>query len=113
MQTSCWKSALPCPVKRTRTNCYVLFWMRPFYSEEIIETIDSFVRVMSTAIDARSPYNANHLRNMVKYGERFLDYPAEIGYGWQLGEQERRQFLMSVWLHDVGKLVIPLEVMDK
>ena len=83
------------------------------YSEEIIETLDSFVRVMSTAIDARSPYNANHTRNMVKYGERFLNYLASIGYAWQPDEQERRQFLMSVWLHDVGKLVIPLEVMDK
>ena len=82
------------------------------YNAEIIETLDSFVRVLSTAIDARSSYNANHTRNMVKYCERFLDWTAERGL-WVMDETERRQLLMSIWLHDVGKLVIPLEVMDK
>ena len=82
------------------------------YNAEMIETLDSFVRVMSTAIDARSPYNANHTRNMVKYCERFLTWAAERGL-LVMDETERRQLLMSVWLHDVGKLVIPLEIMDK
>jgi len=83
------------------------------YAKEITELLDSFVRVMSTAIDARSPYNANHTRNMVRYGGRFLDWLSETGSDWTFNDEQRRQFLMSVWLHDVGKLVIPLEVMDK
>ena len=28
-------------------------------------------------------------------------------------DEERDSYLMSVWLHDIGKLVIPLEIMDK
>lgn len=83
------------------------------YSNEITGMFDSFIRVMSTAIDARSPYNANHTKNMVAYGEKFLDWLRDTGNEWQLDDATRRQFLMSVWLHDVGKLVTPLEVMDK
>jgi len=83
------------------------------YSAEVVELLDSFVRVMSTAIDARSPYNANHTRNMAKYAERFLDWLQGQNHPWSFNQQEKRQLLMSIWLHDVGKLVIPLEVMDK
>ena len=83
------------------------------YETEIIELLDSFVRVTSTAIDARSPYNANHTRNMVLYGGRFLDWLDETNNDWHFSAPERRQFLMTVWLHDVGKLVTPLNVMNK
>ena len=83
------------------------------HSMEIMELLDSFVRVMSTAIDARTPYNANHTKNMVRYGEKFLQYLRETDHSWQMDEQQEKEFLMSVWLHDIGKLVIPLGVMDK
>lgn len=82
-------------------------------SAEIEELLNSFVRVMSTAIDARSSYTADHTRNMVRYGENFLRWLEQNHSGWHLGKMEQRQFLMSVWLHDVGKLVVPLEIMDK
>jgi len=83
------------------------------YAEEIEDLLESFVRVMSAAIDARSPYNANHTRNMVKNAEGFMDWLEQTGNPLQFDAKSRQQFLMSVWLHDVGKLVIPLEVMDK
>lgn len=82
-------------------------------SEQILETLHSFVRVMVEAIEARSAYNANHTRNMVRYADRFLDYIAEAGVERKLTDEERDSYLMSVWLHDIGKLVIPLEIMDK
>ncbi|MBQ2880142.1 MAG: GAF domain-containing protein [Anaerotignum sp.] len=83
------------------------------HSREIMELLDSFVRVMSTAIDARTPYNANHTKNMVRYGGNFLQYLRDTNHEWQMDEQQEKEFLMSVWLHDIGKLVIPLGVMDK
>ena len=83
------------------------------HAQETMELLDSFVRVMSTAIDARTPYNANHTKNMVKYGKRFLQYMRETENEWQMDEEQEKEFIMSVWLHDIGKLVIPLEVMDK
>lgn len=83
------------------------------YSAEVVKLLESFVAVMSDAIDARTPYNANHTRNMVQYGERFIDWLNRYCTGWNMSEQERKEFLMSVQLHDIGKLLIPLEIMDK
>ena len=82
------------------------------YANEVTALLDSFVRVMSTAIDARSPYNANHTRNMARYGQKFVAWLNETG-AESFAEDRERQLLMSVWLHDIGKLVVPLEIMDK
>lgn len=84
------------------------------YSKQIEDMLDSFVKVMSAAVDERSPYNANHSRNMVKYADKFIDWlNGNEELEWKFDEQKKRIFLMSVWLHDIGKLVIPSEVMDK
>ena len=84
-----------------------------FYSEQITQLLDSLVGALSTAIDAYTPYNANHTRNMVKYATRFLDWLDETNNTWRFDPDMRRAFLLSVWLHDIGKLAIPLEIMDK
>lgn len=83
------------------------------YAEQVAGLLDSLVGALSTAIDQRTPYNANHTRNMVKYAARFLDWLERTGNDWSFDADRRRAFLLSVWLHDVGKLVVPLEVMDK
>ena len=83
------------------------------YAEQITGLLDSLVGALSTAIDQRTPYNANHTRSMVKYAARFLDWLERTGNEWSFDTDRRRSFLLSVWLHDVGKLVVPLEVMDK
>jgi hypothetical protein len=101
------------PVIRSLASQAAICLTNKNYAAEAERLMDSFVRVMSTAIDERSPYNANHTRNMVKYAERFMDRLRERGDARTFTSDERRQFLMSVWLHDVGKLVIPLEIMDK
>lgn len=83
------------------------------YSREIVTLLESMVQVTSTAIDARSPYNANHSKNMAKYGGNFLQWLQEKKHPYQLTEDERKELLMAIWLHDMGKLVTPLEVMNK
>lgn len=83
------------------------------YAAQITALLDSLVGALSTAIDERSHYNANHTRNMVRVGSNFLNYLEQTNNPWQFDETRRHAFLMSVWLHDVGKLVVPLEVMDK
>ena len=83
------------------------------YADQIQKLLDSLVGALSTAIDQRTPYNANHTRNMVQYASHFLDWLEETGHPWAFDAQKRRNFLLSVWLHDVGKLVVPLSVMDK
>ena len=83
------------------------------YSHQIRDMLDSYVRVMSTAIDARTPYNANHTKNMVAYAKRFISWLQEHRAIWNFDENKTQEFLMSVWLHDVGKLITPMEIMDK
>ena len=83
------------------------------YSDQIHKLLDSLVGALSTAIDQRTPYNANHTRNMARYAEHFLDWLDKTNHAWKFDTQRRRTFLLSVWLHDVGKMVIPLSVMDK
>lgn len=85
------------------------------YIREIQELFRSFVRVMSSAIDERSPYNGSHTRHMAAYCEKFLDYLNAQAEGGEppFPPPRREELLMSVWLHDIGKLVIPLEIMDK
>lgn len=83
------------------------------YAEQVTALLDSLVGALSSAIDQRSPYNAHHTRNMVRIAEAFLDDLAERQDPHAFDENRRRAFLMSIWLHDVGKLTVPLEIMDK
>ena len=81
------------------------------------DMFQSFVQAMSAAIDERTPYNAAHTRNMVRYGDCFLDYlnqkDDEAGRERRFTAEKKEHFLMSVWLHDIGKLVTPRCVMNK
>lgn len=83
------------------------------YSHQIRHMLNSFVQVMTTAIDKRTPYNANHTKTMVLYAERFIDWLNAQSLSWKFSEEDKQMFLMSAWLHDIGKLVIPQEIMDK
>lgn len=83
------------------------------YIEEIKELFHSFVRVMSSAVDERTPYNGSHTRHMAAYGDRFIDYINSRGEKPYFSARRKEEILMSIWLHDIGKLVTPLEVMNK
>ena len=87
------------------------------YIEDIRGLFQSFVKVMSSAIDERTPYNASHTRHMVQYGSHFIKYlnqkSREENGKCLFTPAQEEELLMSVWLHDVGKLVTPLEVMNK
>ena len=82
-------------------------------AEQAQRLLDSVVMTLSQAIDERSSYTANHTRNMVRIAEAFLDWLNKTNNPRKFDESRRRSFLMSVWLHDVGKLAVPLEIMDK
>ena len=82
-------------------------------AQEVTDTLHSFVEVMVDAIDARSAYNANHTRSMVRYADKFIDWLRETDNEWKFTDDEKDAYLMSIWLHDIGKLIVPLEVLDK
>lgn len=87
------------------------------YLEEINRLFHSFVQVMATAIDARTPYNVNHTRNIAVLAERLARHIDQLDRGPLAPEKfdiERvSQLVMAAWLHDIGKVAVPLRVMDK
>ncbi len=84
---------------------------------DIENLFNSFVEVMATAIDSRTPYNANHTRRVALLaGELARAINQEKSTGKQVAvfsEEQIAQLVMAGWLHDIGKIATPLEVMDK
>ena len=82
-------------------------------AEEITDLLHSFVSVMVDAIDTRSSYNANHTRSMARYAKKFVEWLQASDDAWHFDEDKKDAFFMSVWLHDIGKLLVPLGILDK
>lgn len=87
------------------------------YLEEIKDLLWSFAAAMTEAIDARTPYNASHTRNVGKYAGMLADY---INGLYEKGEEteyftkeRKEQLLMGALLHDIGKMIVPTNVMNK
>lgn len=87
------------------------------YLQDIKSLFQSFVEVMSTAIDEISPYNVSHTKNIALYTDCFVDYLNELyatgTYGEYFDANRKEQLIMSVWLHDIGKMITPTQVMNK
>ena len=87
------------------------------YRDELQEQMWSFTEAMEAAIDERTPYNASHTRNVAKYCGLVADHINEL-HERGLEEESfsinrKEQLVMGALLHDIGKLVIPLSVMNK
>lgn len=84
---------------------------------DIEELFHSFVQTITTAIDARTPYNANHSRRVALLAGCLAEAVSEsCDEAWRdekFTEDRREQLVMAGWLHDIGKVATPLEVMDK
>lgn len=87
------------------------------YQEELKEQMWSFTEAMAEAIDARTPYNASHTRNVAKYCEMIVDHINKLHEEGKTDDffsiNRKEQLVMGALLHDIGKMVIPLEVMNK
>lgn len=84
---------------------------------DIENLFNSFVEVMATAIDSRTPYNANHTRRVAllagELARAINQEKSERGEAPTFDEDQIAQLVMAGWLHDIGKIATPLEVMDK
>ena len=77
----------------------------------------SMAEAMAETIEGRTPYNANHTKNVAKRCVEMLDYinlqnkakRTELYFT----KEDKYQLYLAAMLHDVGKMDIPLEVMDK
>ena len=74
--------------------------------------LESFVKAMTAAIDSRTPYNANHTINVTKLCLGFVDYlNNECGY--KISKDEKEELGLAAMLHDVGKMIVPLKILNK
>ncbi len=87
------------------------------YLQEIRRLFESYVETSVQAIGKLTPFNENHTRNMVDYGRRFLDHmnrkAQEEGKEIPFPKKRYDELIMAIWLHDLGKLVTPVSIMNK
>lgn len=98
---------------RDMTDSTLLFIANKRLTNQVTDLMNSFVEVMVTAVEEKSAYNANHTKSMVQYAKRYLKWLAAEGKQELFPAENTIPFLMSIWLHDIGKLLIPQEIMDK
>ena len=79
--------------------------------------MDSLIKVMAHAIDAKSPYTGGHCQRVPEL-TKMLATKAEaategIFKDFKLDEQQRYELHVAAWLHDIGKVTTPEFVVDK
>ena len=81
------------------------------------ELLESFIKLIASAIDAKSPYTGGHCERVPRL-TRMLTEAACVstnGYlrDFELDEDQWYELEIAAWLHDCGKVTTPVHVMDK
>jgi HD-GYP domain-containing protein (c-di-GMP phosphodiesterase class II) len=78
---------------------------------------EGLIQLTVSAIDEKSPYTGDHCRNVPILTELIADAACADRYGpmkgFHLSEEERYELRIAALLHDCGKVVTPVHVMDK
>ena len=78
---------------------------------------ESFINLMSEAIDKKSPYNGAHCRRVPTLTMMIADAACKADYGifrdFNLDEEELYELKIAGLLHDCGKVTTPVHVIDK
>lgn len=84
---------------------------------EMRDMLFSMAEAMAETIEGRTPYNANHTKNVAKRCVEMLDYinlkHRQKKTKLHFSEKDKRELYLAAMLHDVGKMDVPLAVMDK
>ena len=82
------------------------------------ELMDSMIKVLAGAIDAKSPYTGNHCKRVPELAVMLAEEATKATEGSLASfafntEDEWREFRIGAWLHDCGKVTTPEYVVDK
>lgn len=87
------------------------------YVEALKAQIYSFVEALTTALEERTPYNALHTRNVEKYASLLADHITKLHKEGKCGctfdPSRKEQLMLAALIHDIGKMVVPLSIMNK
>jgi HD-GYP domain-containing protein (c-di-GMP phosphodiesterase class II) len=81
------------------------------------ELLESFIKLIAKAIDAKSPYTGTHcervpvLTNML--AQAACDAKSGLFEAFDLSDEEKYELHIAGWLHDCGKVTTPVHIMDK
>lgn len=85
--------------------------------QETEALFESFVRVMATAIDERSPYTGGHIRRVAEMAMHVAEAVNACSEGplaaVSFSEDELNEMRVAGWMHDIGKITTPEWVVDK
>ena len=88
------------------------------YEQSLRELMDSFIKLIATAIDYKSPYTGGHCARvpelsimLAKAASNSAEFPlASFSFDT---EDEWHEFRTAAWLHDCGKVTTPEYIVDK
>jgi len=81
------------------------------------ELFDSFIELIASAIDEKSPYTAGHCRRVPILTNMLAEACCDIDHGphndFSMTDAEKYELNVAGWLHDCGKITTPEAVVDK
>ncbi|UJJ31029.1 HD domain-containing phosphohydrolase [Halopseudomonas maritima] len=79
--------------------------------------LEAMIRLLATAIDAKSPYTGGHCDRVPQLAEMLLNRAIADDTGaladFSLSDEQRYAFRIAAWMHDCGKITSPEYVVDK
>jgi len=84
---------------------------------ELKNLFESFIKLIATAIDKKSPYTGGHCERVPEIAMLLADAVEKTKSGkykdFAMTEEERYELFIASWLHDCGKVATPPHVVDK
>ena len=84
---------------------------------ELKSLFESFIQLIATAIDKKSPYTGGHCERVPEITMLLADAVEKTTEGkyadFTMTEDERYELYLAGWLHDCGKVATPPHVVDK
>ncbi len=90
-------------------------------TRELIETqqalLEGFIKLVASAIDAKSPYTGGHCERVPKLAQMMVDEAISTDQPdfaqFNMTDDEKYEFHLAAWLHDCGKITSAEYIVDK
>ncbi len=84
---------------------------------QLEELFESFINLMNTAIDEKSPYTGGHCQRVPQLTMMLAEAVNEMAEGplasFRMNDKDRYELKIAGLLHDCGKVTTPVHVVDK
>jgi len=84
---------------------------------QLEELFESFINLMNTAIDEKSPYTGGHCQRVPQLTMMLAEAVNDMGEGplasFNMSDKDRYELKIAGLLHDCGKVTTPVHVVDK